>query len=390
MPTLTADSSVLTYQDAIERLLSYTNQNGSQANVPAVRQAVLDAYDDLTADRNWRYLARSYRVTQRLQETGTLSYSSSTGEFTIDSGTWPTWADRAILEVDNVRHLIKTRTASTVLTADDTLRPIDDIVTGTAFTIYACIFQLPSDFRRLERPLDEQADNSSQYVDFAGWFQSIRYRQTSGFPSQFAISGDPYEPGRMALLINPESGSERTLDLAYQRFPRKLEYDGVSSYCRAGTIAATASTTLTGTSSQFESGMVGSLVRYGRTATDCPTGRGGLNPFVRQVYIATYASATSITLHEAVTVSGVKYTISDPIDFDRTMLAAFLLGCRHFLAQTLGLATKAGDEREYLKAAGKARGSDSKTNLSRSLWGVSPGNNGGLIRNAIQQVPEEE
>lgn len=389
MPTLTTNSSVFTYQDAIDRLLLYTNQNGSQASVSAVKQAVLDAYDDLVNDRNWRYFDRSYRFQQEEPESGTCSYSSTTGEFTIDSGSWPTWSERAVIEINNVRHFIKTRSSALALIADDTMRPSADIATGTAFTIYKCIYQLPMDFRRLRRPLSESTDVWSDYVDFSSWFNLIRYRSSIGFPSVFAVGGDPYEPVRQVLLVNPTGDSDQTLDLSYQRYARTLDYDGHATHCRAGTITASNSTSVTGSSTTFESGMVGAVLRVGRTTTSCPDGRGGQNPYKTQTYIATYSSATAITLHEAINVSGVYYTVSDPIDLDRGMLDAFWLGCKHKLAQTLGLATKNQAERDYMVTLRKARGSDVKSMSSRSAWGVSPGNNPAIIRNVIQQVEQD-
>ena len=389
MPTITADNSVHTFQDAIERLLAYTNQNGTTANVASVKQAVLDAYEDLVIDRNWRYLARTYRFERHADVTGTCYYTSSTGEFTIDSSTWPTWAERAIIEIDNVRHLIKTRSSSTVLLADDTLRPIANIATGSSFTLYDCIRPLPMDFRRTKRPLDEQTDGSSEYVDFASWYEAIRFRHGSEYPGLFAIGGDPYEPGRMALLVNPNSGADRTIDLPYHRYPRTLTYDGTSSFCRVGTITAATTTAVTGTSTTFETGMVGALLRYGRTTTSAPTGRSGSNPFKQQVYVSAYSSATAITLHEAITVTGAYYTISDPIDLDRSLLDTFWLGCRYKLAAALGMASLPVSKRDYEEAFAKARGADAKSTQPRSAWG-SPGGSSPLVRNAIQQVAAEE
>lgn len=389
MATLTTDRSVFTYQDAIDRLLSYVNQNGSQASVSAVKQAVLDAYDDLVNDRNWRYFNRAYRFQQEEPETGTCAYSSTTGEFTIDSGSWPTWAERAVIEIDDVRHFIKTRSSSTVLVADDTMRPSANIDAGTAFTIYKCVYQLPMDFRRLHRPLDEQSDSWSDYCDFAAWFNLIRYRSSMGFPTMFAVGGDPYEPVRQVLLVNPTSDSDRSLDLSYQRYARALDYDGHATHCRVGTITASNSTSVTGSSTTFESGMVGAVLRVGRTTTTYPDGRSGQNPYKTQTYISAYSSATAITLHEAINVSGVYYTVSDPIDLDRGMLDAFWLGCRAKLAQHLGLATMNSALRDYQMALAKARGSDVKTTVRRSAWGVSSGNNPAIVRNAIQQVEQD-
>lgn len=382
MATITADSSLFTYQDAIDKLLDHAGQNVTQGTVRAVKQSVLEAYDDLVNARNWRYLNKPWRLAMVAPETGTCSYSSSTGEFTIDTGSWPSWAETAIIDCGDVRSLIKTRSSSTALVADDTIRPVADIATGAAFTIFKCIHSLPYDFKTLNRPHDEGENSWAEYVDLSDWLEMLRYNSGGGSPYAFAVSGHPYEPGRQVLLTFPYVDSARTYDFSYQRFPRRLKYNGLDTPCRPGSITASASATITGTSTLFESDMVGAILRWSRDTTNCPDGIGGLNAYSGQAYIKTFSSTTSIVLHETVTIaSGTKYTVSDPIDLDRTMHDAFWLGCKRKLAQNLSLPSLDRLERDYQYALQKAKGADSKSTSLRSMWGPRIGS---LIRRGIQ------
>jgi hypothetical protein len=374
MPTLVADSSVVTYQDAIDRLMDACGGNTTPATVRAIKQSILEAYDEIVLARRWRYFAKQYRLATVAPETGTLSYSASTGLFTIDTGTFPTWAELAILEVGEVRYLVKTRSSSTTLLADDILRPVDDIAAETSFTIYKDIHPLPWDFREISRPLDEGNDPWVQYTTLADWLESVRYSSGSGSPYLFAIAAHPYQQGRFVALTYPHHDSARTLDFAYQRYARPLIYNGFDSPCRDGTISASATATITGSSSAFESGMVGSILRWGRTATSYPDGVGGLNAYKTQSYITTYSSATSIVISDTVTVSAsTKYTISDPLDLDRAMLNAFYLGATWKVMQRLKMPGAQEAERDYHTALNKARQADGKSMTGRSPWDCVPG-----------------
>jgi len=374
MATLIADNSIVTYQDAIDLLVDYANQNAAAGAMRPLRRAILEAYDDLVNARSWKYLSQSYRIEVSAPVTGTCSYDSSTGVFTIDTGTWPEWAELSLIEIDNVRSLIKTRTSGTELVADVNIRPIDDIAAETEFTLYRCVYPLPFDFRRMHRPLDEQQDTFLDYVDLSEWLRLGRYQlYTGSSPRSFAISGHPYQTGRFVLLLHPIGDYDRTCDFTYQRYPRELNYTGKESPANSGTINAD-ETEIAGSSTAFESGMVGAILRYGRTASQYPDGRGGSNPFYQQVFISSVASTTSMFVHETIASDAIlftpyKYTISDPLDLDRGMLDAFWRLCEFKLSQKLKLPGVDRAERDAAIALQKAKSADSKSSASRSAWG---------------------
>jgi hypothetical protein len=374
MATLTADASIATYQDAIDYLVDYANQNAAAGAMRPLRRAILDAYDDIVNARSWKYLSRHYRIELSTPATGTCSYDSATGVFTIDSDSWPEWAELSMIEIGDVRSLVKTRTSDTALLADDTIRPIDDIDTGAEFTLYRCVYPLPFDFRRMHRPLDEYQDTFLDYVDLSEWLRLGRYQlYTGAMPRSFAVSGHPYQPGRFVLLLQPTGDYDRTCDFTYQRYPRPLNYTGKEAPSNSGTIQALG-TTIAGITTAFEEGMVGAILRYGRTASQYPDGRGGNNPFFQQVFIASYTSASELSSHETITNSDIennpyKYTISDPLDLDRGMLDAFWRMCEFKLSQKLKLAGVDRAERDAMIALQKAKSSDSKSSSPRTAWG---------------------
>jgi hypothetical protein len=69
-----------------------------------------------------------------------------------------------------------------------------------------------------------------------------------------------------------------------------------------------------------------------------PTGLDGLYPYVEQRVIATYTSPTILALDNTVSAaaSGVKYSITDPIDLDPSAYDAMIALAKKYLAVEKG------------------------------------------------------
>jgi hypothetical protein len=119
------------------------------------------------------------------------------------------------------------------------------------------------------------------------------------------------------------------------RYARSLWFTGFDTALdRVGTISSdNGSTTVTGVGTKFNSDMIGSVIRY-RDTTDAPNARWGLKPWLEQRVIRTIDTAdTGLTTDSAFSVTtGVpsltRYTISDPIDLDRSLINAFYRCCQ--------------------------------------------------------------
>lgn len=374
-----------TYQDAIDRTTDFVTSGGGNGQNRIVKQSVLEAYEELCECHDWNYFYKLHRIPVYAAVTGTCSYTASTRTFTIDSGSWPTWATSgAVVRIANVNYLINDQTASTTLLADSVQCPAANITTGTSFSVFRLYYSLPSDFRSMTRPLDSSGDNWSDYVPPELWSNSQLYTTTSGStPWCWTVMNHPFETGRMCVAVSPGYDTDRSIEMMIQRYPRPLIYDGIQSFCRVGTVAVSTAD-VTGTSTTFESNMAGAVLRIARSgATTCPDGQGGNNPYERQAYIAqTTITSTGATIEGSWSgVTGRKYTISDPIDMSPAMIVAFFRGCEYKIAQKLTLKNVQQAEVSYLKALAIAKSADSPARVMRSCWDFGLGGRSKFHRN---------
>ncbi len=360
-----------TFQDAIDRAEDFVTSGGGNGQNRILKQSVLEAYDELCQAKDWQYFHRLYRVQVYAAVTGTCAYASSTRTFTIDSGSWPAWATAgATIRIDSINYLIRERTSSTALLADENQCPQADITTGESFSIFRNYYRLPVDFMAMSEPLDEQEFNVADYVSPSTWAWSQRYESQQSSPWIWTIMPDPFEHGRMTIAVTPGYDSDRSIEFMMRRRPRPLIYDGKATFCRAGTVSCTTST-ITGTGTSFEPNMAGCVIRIARSgATTNPDGQGGNNPYERQAYISQDVSITdtSCGVEADWSVSSRKYTISDPLDLSPSMMTAFFRGCEFKVATKLSLKTLPLAEKNYYMALKSARENDSPISISRSCW----------------------
>ncbi len=93
----------------------------------------------------WRFLERQFVAQgEPTYITGTIAVVA--GVVTLTGGTWPTWADDAILRVGSVSYYVDTRTSGTVLAleTDGTT-----VASGTTFELHRWRHPMPTDFGEL-------------------------------------------------------------------------------------------------------------------------------------------------------------------------------------------------------------------------------------------------
>ena len=330
-----AISTILyTYKDLIDHLVNYSGGVGHAATLPRIKFAVQQAYRNLVNYHEWKYLYRNLVIlTNAPYDTGTVAYDHTGGTYerqlTLTTGTWPTWAEQGHVRIDGEFYEVESRKSSSVVTLRENSNPGQDVASGETYTLYQSRYTLPADFRKTYSGVLQSQAGPLRYVPPDQWHFDERYFHSQGTVQTWTVMGSPNDPGRMSLYFAPYPGTATTIAFLYQRLSRPMKYDGTGSAESTGTISWSASgTAITGSGTSFTSAQIGSVIRAG-SASVAPDGIEGANPYSEQGIILSVASGTSATLQSASTaaVSGVKFTISDPVDIPQHMLDALFRGC---------------------------------------------------------------
>lgn len=353
---------MITYGDIFQHLCDFIGQNPSSAATRDIRTAIYHAYNEITTAHQWSYLTRLGRIlTSAPYSTGTIAYNDSTRTVTLTSGTFPTWAAKSWIRIANVLYRVDSNPTSTTLILDATLKPGANIAAGTAYVLVRSGYELPTDFYTMDSIIQESGIARMSFVHPRYWLDTVRAISDPGTPYHYTVVGSPWTKGRLALLMAPAPESSETYDFIYFARPRPL---GVGEYS-AGTITTTgSSTTVTGSGTAFTSLMAGCIFRAAATSAAIPTGFLGERPGVMEEVIGSVANATSLTLESAApaTYTGVKFTISDPIDLDETtMMNVFYRLCEYKLAAVRPMRDRMNPAKLYQDALVLAREADSRS-----------------------------
>ena len=207
-----------------------------------------------------------------------------------------------------------------------------DVTDGT-YILYRTVYALPSDFRNLDRPIDEENRGMGGYITPDQAMKMELISPTEGSPFYWTILKDPDSNG-WALKVYGYPTTTQTIDFIYRRTPRAIRYSGHEAAARAGTISRTGSA-VTGSGTSFSSAMVGSILRVGDT-TAVPGPLESMNPWVSESLITAYSSATSITAPSGTVASSTYYLVTDPIDVAPHMQQAVRSCAEYWLAKIRG------------------------------------------------------
>lgn len=316
-----AQPELLTYYDCITAAQDFLSGNSSVASQRDVRRAVQEAYREVGEAFAWSFLHEQGRVhLKKTLSTGTVGYVHTTRVLTAASTSWPTWAEDAVVRVDDLPCHVQTRTNSTSLVLDSTMNPGADVASGTSFQIYPHYYHLPHDFVAMISPWTEDSWDRVEEVSYDRIMALDRFRDSTGGTDYFCVREVADLHGTLGIYIHPASDADETVDFVYQRRGRQLRYTGHDSNDTVGTITVSAAGAVSGTSTQFNSLMEGSVMRIGLDATNIPTGLDGLYPYSDERIIDTVTDTTTITLDGTTTArTGVKYCITDPIDINLSL-----------------------------------------------------------------------
>ena len=338
------EAQVFAFADAVTELEEFAREASTSTSTRPIRSSIRRAYREIVEAGDWTCLHVNGRIMLKAaQTTGTVSYVHSGGLFsrllTLVGAIWPTdaedWSVRISTDDGDVVCDIASRLTDTQVLLDATLNPGEDVAAGASYMTYPRYYRLPNDFRSLDRPVEESFQGIGQYVTLERMLELTQDNTDTGTIQYFTVAPIPDLIGAWGLFVQPAADTSRPIEFVYKRIPRDLKYVGTDIAESPGTIAITAGTAaVIGTSTVFVAGHAGSLLRIGTSATRVPTGLDGLYPYAEQRVIASYGSALSVTLDNTVTAaaSGVKYSITDPIDLDPSAYDAMIALAKKYLA----------------------------------------------------------
>jgi hypothetical protein len=344
-----------TFQDLMVYLQSTTRSGVAAGDKIDYKQAGIDALEELIQYHHWSY----YRPVHRIEldaaySTGTVTYVDSTKVLTT-TGTWPSWAAKGRVKINNEVHIVKSRTSDTDIVLDDTICPNADISTATTYVIYRSKYPLPDDLRHIESVLVEDGAWATSQVDMSAIFERERWAANAGQPWAWAICPDPDTDDTYCLWIEPYPDTQEPIGFIYRRAPRAMKWTGTEPLSQWSGFAATAADTTLTIGSGLDSSMVGSIVRIGSSSLSSqnPTPTSGDNPYVEEHKILT-VSGNDITIDSpglANAFTDSRVVITDPCDITRTMRLALQELAVYNIAKYHGGKANFGSAQHLIKVA---------------------------------------
>jgi hypothetical protein len=338
MPIIQSNVDVWTYADSVGYVLDAHALDRTPLNERHARSAVRRAYSDLPKMHSWNYYYRQ-RLLQTVADysTGTVVFDYTGGAYermlTLTDGTWPSWAAYGRVIIDDVHYEVDDRKSDTIITLTETSNPGADVA-STTYQLYRNSYPLPANFGVMNSLWSVSEQMQIPFVDQRTQHTALQaYYDTPASPREATIRATGKYLSGVEIIFGPPPDDLLTYDLLYQAFPRAL---GVEEYSNATVSVTSGSATVTGaTGVVFPTNCVGSIIRFAQ-GTVKPTGPlgaidGAENPYFHQGVIKSRDANTQLTMEEVspvASLSGVGYTISDPIDIDvNRMLTAFQVAC---------------------------------------------------------------
>lgn len=323
---------IVTYADLINRCRRFLRTRGvpvvdGDDDQDMIRSSIHDGIAELIGRRVWTRYRRITRIALVAPyATGTIAYDHTGGTHermvTLTSGTWPSWAVHGELVISSVSYRVADRKSNSIITLDPHVNPGADVASGTSYSLHRAYYTLPSNFVKMGEPQLATSWGRMIYITPDKWLSArTSSATTTGTPCNYTFMGDPSVLNNLAIYLFPVPNVAEGLEIPYIARPRPLVYAGNNSEECQGFITCTLnSPAITGEGgTDFEANMAGSILRIGKNAVDFPGGLDSAHPRTDERTVISVASTTALTVDAGVNTTfstGVKYSISDPVDFD--------------------------------------------------------------------------
>jgi hypothetical protein len=371
-----------TYKDLIDALVDFLGANNTKEGERFARRAVLNAYTAMATGHSWQYYWNRMRlITVPSQTAGTIQYIDATRICTLtpdgiagDPQTFPSAATLPFynLILDSFILKIAARIDPLNLLVDPSTPLGYDQLPGSAYTLYRDTYPCPSDFRTGDELINLNNTGPLNYLHPREWLTSQRLRRGPATPRIYTFIGDTNYFGTMECKLFPAPDITYEFDCLYQRLPRPI----VITEYNAGLVSSVSgSPTITGSGTAWSASMIGSVIRLSYDTINIPTGLGGLNPAAFEAIITAVNSPTSITIgvNAPLTLTGVKESISDPIDIEPGAMSVFMMReCEKQMRILRRMRSLPEENAVYMEAQTKAWEADAR-NIGRRAAGMSLG-----------------
>lgn len=357
-----------TYKELLDLCLDYMGAETTPEGLRYARQAVQSAMIGVQNQRRWTYYYNQLRITTNaMQTTGTVAYDHTGGAYermlTLTGGTWPTWATFGSVVIANVPYEVAEYQTTTIITLAELSNPGADIASGTAYTLYRDTYPLPADFVQLDTPHIADRVDCLEYMQPDEWL-NVQSSRSQGTPSYYTLRGDPNYMGALAISFYPAPDTAYTIDSVYTRKPKPLLVDEYNT----GSVT-TNSATVTGSGTSWDSTMVGTVIRFSSGSQKVPTGLAGSDPYYVERTVMSVTSSTQLEMDAAsgFTLTGVKYSISDPVDIEESMFDLLRLECYKQLRTSRRVKPASPEEiAEYERTRIRAHEADARSMAPRA------------------------
>lgn len=373
--------NLTTYRDLVEHLIDFMGANPGGDAARDARRAACGGLACLARSHLWNYYQTRGRIaTVAPYSTGTVSFSSSTNQVTLTSGTWPSWAALGTIllpmtqtgntSVAQVSFEVIARDSDSVITLSTNSNPGTNLSAGTTYTLYRDTFPLPIDCTAIDRAMLVGYATWLEFENPGQWLARQQIYRGPALPHWYCVRGDPDYLGSMAFSLFPVPDNQYEIEFMYNRQPRPLK---VESYSTGKVSVTSGFATVTGTNTSWSSRLhTGCILRFSNDGTNLPTSDVGAYPAALERVITTVNSTTSITLDSVAdqTFANVAYVISDPADIEPlAMRLGLLRACEYQLGVSRNRRDRSDLEQEFLKELIRAREADSRNFSSQSPRG---------------------
>jgi hypothetical protein len=368
-----------TYKDLLDHVLDYIGGDPSAEATRVGRRAVQAGLRGYAHGHRWSYYySRGRVVTQAMQTAGTVQYTQATRQCVLTGATWPSWAPLGTILLSPtvfiaghptvqaaVPYAIATLDTPTQITLSINNNPGQDLGPLLPYILYQDTYLLPPDFLAADELINMNNLMGLSYQHPREWLSLQRVLHGPTIPRVYTFTGQPDYFGGMALRLFPPPDNIYELDFMYQRLPRQLLVEDVTGICTTNA----GSLTVTGNGTTWTTDLVGSLIRFSADSQNEPTSRSGANPYLIERAVMTVANQQTLTIDvdPGISLSGVQFSISDPVDIEPGVMATALL--REIEKQTRILRrmkTLPDEAAEYQMAMFKAWEADSRSFASRA------------------------